>query len=122
MIPARSAAPDLAAERDALVWRALADPTRRALLDRLRAGPATAGTLAEGFAMSRFGVRKHVAQLVEAGLVLVEERGRERWHRLNPAPIRAIYRRWIRPFEEAAGERVLEIQERAERRARKAQP
>lgn len=122
MIPARSAAPDPAAERDALVWRALADPTRRSLLDRLRTGPATAGTLAEGFAMSRFGVRKHVAQLVEAGLVLVEERGRERWHRLNPAPIRAIYRRWIRPFEETASDRVLEIQERAERRARKAQP
>jgi DNA-binding transcriptional ArsR family regulator len=120
MIPTGRSAPDLAAERDELVWKALADPTRRALLDRLRAGPATAGTLAQGFAMSRFGVRKHVAQLVEAGLVLVEERGRERWHRLNPAPIRAIYKRWIRPFEEGASDLVLEIQERAERRARKA--
>lgn len=120
MISVQAASRDPADERDALVWRALADPTRRQLLDRLRAGPATAGTLAEGFAMSRFGVRKHVAQLVEAGLVLVEERGRERWHRLNPAPIRAISKRWIRPFEEAASDVVLEIQERAERRARKA--
>ena len=106
-------------ERDALVWRALADPTRRALLDRLREGPATAGELAAGFAMSRFGVRKHVLQLVEAGLVLVEERGRERWHRLNPAPIRALSKRWLRPFEEAAGDHVLDVKRRAERRARK---
>lgn len=121
MSPALRSSFEPAAEREGFVWKALADPTRRALLDRLRTGPATAGTLAEGFAMSRFGVRKHVAQLVEAGLVLVEERGRERWHRLNPAPIRAIYKRWIRPFEEAASDRVLEIQERAERRARKAQ-
>lgn len=119
MSAARRRAPDAEPEQDALVWKALADPTRRALLDRLRGGPATAGELAAGFAMSRFGVRKHVAQLVEAGLVLVEERGRERWHRLNPAPIRAISQRWIRPFEEAASDHVLDLKRRAERRARK---
>lgn len=107
-------------ERNGKVWKALADPTRRALLDRLRDGPATAGQLAAGFAMSRFGVRKHVAQLVDAGLVLVEERGRERWHRLDPAPIRAISQRWLRPFEEAAGDHVLDLKRRAERRTRKA--
>ena len=77
MIPARRSEID-SSERDGRVWRALADPTRQALLDRLRAGPATAGTLAGGFAMSLFGVRKHLAQLVEAGRWLVEARGRER--------------------------------------------
>ena len=101
------------------MWRALGDPTRRAILDLLRGEPLTAGRISEHFAMTRFGVRKHIAVLCEAGLVLVEERGRERWHRVNPVPIRALYQRWIRPFEERAADHLLDIRRRAQERARK---
>lgn len=107
--------PESAAERaETLVFRALADPTRRALLDLLRAGPQTAGVLASAFEMTRFGVRKHLLVLVEAGLVLVEARGRERWHRLNPVPIREIARRWLLPFEEGPADRLLALKRLAE--------
>jgi DNA-binding transcriptional ArsR family regulator len=100
----RAAAPTV--EPDIDVWHALSDPTRRALLDRLRAGPRTTGALAEGFAMSRFGVMKHLAVLVEARLVLVEARGRERWNYLNPAPLKRLASRWLRPFTEAAADHL----------------
>ncbi len=66
--------------------------------------------------MSRFGVRKHLQVLHQAGLVQIEARGRERWHHLNPAPIRALYHRWIRPFEEPAADFLLEVKRRAEGR------
>lgn len=94
---------------DDRLWKALADPTRRAILDRLRGRPAPTGRLAEGFALTRFGVMKHLRVLQEAGLVLVEERGRERWNHLNPVPVRDLYRRWIRPFEEEDADRLLRI-------------
>jgi Predicted transcriptional regulators len=85
---------------DIRVWRALADPTRRALLDRLRAGPCTTGALAAGFPVTRFAVMKHLDVLVAAGLVLVERRGRERLNYLNPVPIRRVNQRWLAPFAE----------------------
>jgi len=88
------------------VWRALADPTRRALLDRLRAGPATTGALAEGHPLSRFGVMKHLRVLEAARLLLVEERGRERWNYLNPVPLRRLAARWLHPFTEAASDHL----------------
>ena len=91
------------------VWKALSDPTRRRILDELREGPRTTGTLAQGFEMSRFGVMKHLRVLHEAGLILVETRGRERWNHLNPTPIREIYHRWIRPFEESLADRALRL-------------
>ena len=97
------------ASRDDRVWKALADPSRRKLLDLLRERPRRACDLAAGFAMSRFGVRKHLQALEAAGLVVVERRGRERWHYLNPVPIREIYRRWIRPFEEPGADRMLRL-------------
>ena len=100
--------------REPLVWKALADPTRRHLLDVLRAGPRTTGRLAEGCEMTRFGVMKHLKVLQQAGLVLVESRGRERWHHLNPVPIREIHRRWIRTFEEEDADRLLRIKRLAE--------
>ncbi len=81
------------------VWRALADPHRRAILDALRAGPKTTGALGEQFPFTRFALMKHLTVLVSAGLVTVERAGRERWNRLNPVPIRAVYERWVRPFE-----------------------
>ena len=64
--------------------------------------------------MSRFGVRKHLLALEAAGLVVVEQRGRERWHFLNPVPIREIYRRWIRPFEEPGADRLLRLRNHVE--------
>ncbi|MBK6424136.1 MAG: metalloregulator ArsR/SmtB family transcription factor [Gemmatimonadetes bacterium] len=97
------------------VWRALADPTRREILDRLRGGPQTTGDLVEHCALSRFGVMKHLGVLVEAGLVLVRREGRQRWNHLNPMPIHQIARRWIRPFEAAAAEQLLRLKFHAER-------
>lgn len=101
-------------ERDD-VWKALADPTRRALLDALRVGPQTTGALCSHFDMTRFGVMKHLRALEEAGLVLVERRGRERWNHLNPAPIHAIHQRWIRPFEALSVDRAMRLKAVAER-------
>ncbi len=99
---------------DDRVFKALADPTRRAVLDLLRKKPLSTGRIAARFDMTRFGVMKHLRVLQEAGLVLVEERGRERWNHLNPVPIREIYRRWLRPFEEDDADRLLRIKRKAE--------
>jgi uncharacterized protein YndB with AHSA1/START domain len=64
--------------------------------------------------MSRFGVMKHLSVLAESGLVLVRREGRERWNHLNPMPIHQVYRRWIRPFEAAAADRLLRLKHHAE--------
>jgi uncharacterized protein YndB with AHSA1/START domain len=83
------------------VFRALADPTRRALLDELfRADGQTLSALEERFAMSRFGVMKHLRQLEQAGLVVVKRRGREKLHFLNPVPIRLVHDRWVSKYAE----------------------
>lgn len=81
------------------MFRALADPTRRHLLDALyeRDG-RTLSELAEGLAMSRQAVTKHLGVLEEAGLVTAVRRGRERHHHLNPAPLGDIADRWIRKY------------------------
>ena len=81
------------------VWRALSDPTRRALLDRLRDGPQNTTALCEQFEhLSRQAVIKHLKTLERAGLVWVESRGRERINHLDVGPIEAIYQRWMRPY------------------------
>jgi DNA-binding transcriptional ArsR family regulator len=100
---------------DAAVWKALADPTRRRVLDLLRARPHTTGELADAFPMSRFGVMKHLGVLTGAGLVLVRRQGRERWNHLNPVPIQRIHRRWIQPFETHTADALLELKSAAER-------
>src|ERR1700759_5378642 len=83
------------------VFRALADPTRRSLLDELfREDGQTLGALAERFAMTRFGVMKHLKQLEEAGLVVSRRQGREKLHFLNPVPIRLIHDRWVSKYAE----------------------
>ena len=94
---------------DTAVWKALADPTRREILDLLRIEPRTTGEIASRFAVTRFAVMKHLKALTEAGLVLVTRRGRERWNRLNPVPIREIHRRWIRPFEATPADALLRL-------------
>jgi uncharacterized protein YndB with AHSA1/START domain len=81
------------------VFRALADPTRRSLLDALfRDDGQTLSALAGRLTMSRFGVMKHLRVLEEAGLVITRRRGREKLHFLNPVPIRLIHDRWVSKF------------------------
>src|SRR5580704_12115706 len=83
------------------VFRALADPTRRSLLDELfRDDGQTLRALEERFAMSRFGVMKHLKQLEEAGLVVTKRHGREKHHFLNPVPIRLVHDRWVSKYAE----------------------
>jgi DNA-binding transcriptional ArsR family regulator len=82
------------------VFKALADPSRRDLLDRLQArGGQTLGELCQGLAMTRQAVTKHLDILVAASLVVVQRRGRDRLHYLNPVPIQEIADRWISKFE-----------------------
>jgi uncharacterized protein YndB with AHSA1/START domain len=88
------------------VFKALADPTRRSLLDELfRADGQTLTELDARFPMTRFGVMKHLRQLEEAGLVVTKRRGREKLHFLNPVPIRLVHDRWVSKYAEpwAAG-------------------
>jgi uncharacterized protein YndB with AHSA1/START domain len=83
------------------VFRALADPTRRSLLDELfRQDGQTLSALEERFPMTRFGVMKHLRQLEEAGLVVTRRRGREKLHFLNPVPIRLVHDRWVSKYAE----------------------
>ncbi len=88
------------------VFKALADPTRRDLLDALFAeNGQTLSALEERVPMTRFGVMKHLKVLEEAGLVVTRKRGREKLHYLNPVPIRLIHDRWVSKYAEpwAAG-------------------
>jgi uncharacterized protein YndB with AHSA1/START domain len=88
------------------VFKALADPTRRSLLDELfREDGQTLTDLEARLPMSRFGVMKHLKQLEESGLVVTRRRGREKLHFLNPVPIRLVHDRWVSKYAEpwAAG-------------------
>jgi uncharacterized protein YndB with AHSA1/START domain len=83
------------------VFRALADATRRSLLDALFIQDGqTLGELCERFSMTRFGVMKHLSVLEEAGLVVTKRRGREKLHFLNPVPIRLVHDRWVSKYAE----------------------
>src|SRR5215212_7851626 len=94
------------ADDDDRVFKALADPTRRFLLDRLFARDGrTLTELESELEMTRFGVMKHLRLLEDAGLVVSRKVGREKLHFLNPVPIRLIHDRWVSKFAErwAAG-------------------
>jgi uncharacterized protein YndB with AHSA1/START domain len=83
------------------VFRALADPTRRSLLDELfRHDGQSLSALEEGLPMTRFGVMKHLKVLEDAGLVKTKKRGREKLHFLNPVPIRLVHDRWVSKYAE----------------------
>ena len=83
------------------VFRALADPTRRSLLDELfKEDGQTLSALEERLPMTRFGVMKHLKVLEEAGLVVTRRRGREKLHFLNPVPIRLVHDRWVSKYAE----------------------
>ncbi|MFL5887204.1 MAG: ArsR/SmtB family transcription factor [Thermoleophilaceae bacterium] len=83
------------------VFRALADPTRRSLLDELYTDDGqTLTELEQRLPMTRFGVMKHLKVLEEAGLVTTKKRGREKLHFLNPVPIRLVHDRWVSKYAE----------------------
>jgi len=86
-------------ERDSLIWRALADPTRRRVLDLLRVRPRTTGQIASEFEISRIAVMGHLVTLAESGLVVSRKRGRERWHYINAVPLQRLHDRWVQPLE-----------------------
>lgn len=104
-------------ERDALhpVFRALADPTRRFLLDLLfeRDG-RTLTELESELEMTRFGVMKHLRVLEEADLVVTRRSGREKLHYLNPLPIRMVHDRWIDKYTERRVTALLDLKNQLE--------
>lgn len=98
------------------VWKALSDPTRRAILDFLRDCPRTTTEIVESFPhLSRFGVMKHLEVLRQAQLVSTREAGRQRVNSLNVVPIRQIYERWVGPFQELWSGELLGIKDMAEK-------
>ncbi len=93
------------------VFRALAAPVRRRLLDALKDHPRTTGELCTLFhPLDRCTVMQHLRLLEAAGLVLVTRRGRERWNHLNPLPIRDIHARWIGPYAALAVEKLVALE------------
>jgi DNA-binding transcriptional ArsR family regulator len=94
------------------VWKALSDPTRRAILDLLREGPRTTTEIVESFPnLTRFGVMKHIDVLRNAGLINTREEGRQRVNSLNAVPIRQIYERWVSRYQEFWADKLLRLQE-----------
>jgi uncharacterized protein YndB with AHSA1/START domain/DNA-binding transcriptional ArsR family regulator len=97
------------------VFKALADPTRRQLLDVLfQDDGQTLSELEERFEMTRFGVMKHLNQLEEAGLVVTRRRGREKLHYLNPVPIQLVHERWVSKYAEPWASALSELKTRLE--------
>jgi DNA-binding transcriptional ArsR family regulator len=98
------------------VFKALADPSRRELIDRLhQRGGQTLTELCQGLDMARQSVTQHLGLLEEANLISVERRGREKLHYFNPVPIHEIYLRWIRKFDEQHLEALHKFKTKLER-------
>ena len=98
------------------VFRALADASRRQLLDRLHnKNGQTLGELCEGLAMSRQAVTKHLAILEDANLVASKRQGREKLHFINPVPINDIAERWIGKFERGRLAALSDLKRKLER-------
>lgn len=94
-----------AAKGEEAFWRALANPWRRRILDLLRDGPRTTGDLAERLTeVSRFAVMQHLGVLTDAGLVVVERRGRQRFNHVNAAALRRSYDRWVNRYADGLAE------------------
>src|SRR5476651_2005038 len=97
------------------VFRALADPTRRSLLDELfKQDGQTLSALEERLPMTRFGVMKHLKLLEEAGLVVSRRRGREKLHFLNPVPIRLVHDRWVSKYAQPWTAALSDLKHRME--------
>src|SRR5271154_5959708 len=100
------------------VFKALADPTRRSLLDELfREDGQTLGALEERFSMSRFGVMKHLKVLEDAGLVVTKRDGREKLHYLNAVPIRLVHDRWVSKYAEPWAAALSDLKHQLEERS-----
>ena len=94
------------------VWKALSDPTRRAILDLLYQGPRKTTEIVEAFPhLTRFGVMKHIDVLRDAGLILTREEGRQRVNSLNAVPIRQIYERWVSRYQEFWADSLLRLKD-----------
>lgn len=103
--------------RDDRVFKALADPTRRLLLDRLfRRDGRTLTELETDVKMTRFGVMKHLRLLEQAGLVVTRRAGRTKLHFLNPVPIRLIHDRWIDKYTERRVAALTDLKTELEKR------
>lgn len=101
------------------VWRALANPVRRRILDALRDGPKTTGRLADEFPdLTRFAVMQHLKVLEEAELVVPRREGRRRHNYLNPVPIQRIHDRWVSRFTKPWTEALLGLKDELENEAR----
>jgi len=102
----------------ALLWRALADPTRRRILDLLRERPRVTGEIAARFPVSRIAVMRHLDVLSQAGLVTSRKRGRQRWHYLNTVPLQKLHRRWAGPAAAGFASALLRLQDTVEAEGR----
>ena len=99
-----------------LLFKALADPSRRKLLDLLHAHDGrTLNDLCEHLDMTRQGVTQHLALLEAANLVVTVRRGREKLHFLNPVPLQAIYERWIAKFEKPRLKAIGDLKRKLEK-------
>ena len=97
------------------VFKALADPTRRSLLDELfKEDGQTLTALERRLPMTRFGVMKHLRVLEEAGLVTTRRNGREKLHFLNPVPIRLVHDRWVSKYAEPWAATLSELKQTIE--------
>jgi len=101
------------------IWFALADPTRRRILDLLRERPQITGEIASHFEVSRIAVMRHLQVLAAAGLVTSRKRGRERWHYLNAVPLQQMYERWVDTHSASWASGLLRFRGRVEGRARR---
>lgn len=100
---------------DDLVFKALGDSRRRAILDLLRPAPRTTGDIVERFpALDRCTVMQHIGVLERAGLVIAKRRGRERWNYFNPLPIQRIHDRWIGRYAAGAVALLARLKEAVE--------
>jgi DNA-binding transcriptional ArsR family regulator len=98
------------------VWKALADPTRRQILDLLRSGPIATTQIVNRFPrLSRFGVMKHIEVLREAGLINTRREGRRRVNSINAVPIRRIYERWVSKYEELWATKLIDLKQSLEK-------
>ena len=98
------------------IWKALADSTRRQILDFLRDGPRTTTEIVEQFPrLTRFGVMKHIEVLRAAGLINTRQEGRRRLNSMNAVPIHQIYERWVSKYEDLWARQLVDLKESLER-------
>ena len=97
------------------IWRGLANPIRRSILDLLSKGPLTTGELTRRFPeLSRYAVMQHLGVLEESGLVLTRKEGRERFNYINAVPLQRIYERWVGPIAARAARTSLALKRHLE--------